>query len=604
MRELHVVALSEDGRSVVLATSPDATRGGFRVLVDERLAAAVRGDLGRPGATRPPGQELTPKEIQARLRAGESPEQIAHTAGVDLGRVERFSGPVLSERARVIDAVQAAVLERPRSGASALPLGEAVQAHLDAQPHLREDSVQWTARREADGAWVVELSWVARGRTRAAAWRWDPAERTVVPEDPASAALAHADEALAAAQLRGAVRTSTGRGRRSDAGVRTAAPVEEPNLLGSLRDGTAPEVGREVVSRRRTSPAPAPEGRRVGAEREPTGEQPERRRPRRADRVPAAAAAQVARPVRVSRARGAVQPEDVAPASRGRRSRAGGPGSAASTAPAATAAEPGALVRTPRRPSAGPGLPSAATPATEPAVRRARRATSASTPAPTRARAAAAPVRPADAAPPARAGAHEPPPGQEPAARKAPAEGAAAKQTAAKQTAARRSPAKQTAAKQTAAKRTPAKQTAAKRAAAEQEPAKRIPATPPVAKQTLPEKASATKASAKKASAQQPPASREPDPAEPGAAAPAATGGGPEQRPAGSGEPLPAPGPATPGTPAGTPLLRVVPPHPEAGHPRAPRAPRSRAAVPSWADVLLSTAPRAEPAPPDDAPPD
>ena len=60
MRELYVVALSEDGRSVVLATSREAAAGGFRVAIDERLTKAVRGDLPRAGEQQSRESALTP----------------------------------------------------------------------------------------------------------------------------------------------------------------------------------------------------------------------------------------------------------------------------------------------------------------------------------------------------------------------------------------------------------------------------------------------------------------------------------------------------------------------------------------------------------------
>jgi len=95
VRELHVVSVSEDGRHVLLSARK-AAAGEFRVALDSRLAAALRGELPRPGETTAPVISLTPKEIQSRLRAGESSEQIAASAGVPVARVERFAGPVLS----------------------------------------------------------------------------------------------------------------------------------------------------------------------------------------------------------------------------------------------------------------------------------------------------------------------------------------------------------------------------------------------------------------------------------------------------------------------------------------------------------------------------
>ncbi len=96
MRELHVVATSEDGRHVVLATRRNASTGQYRVAVDDRLAAALRGEAPAPDVA--PSAPLSPRDIQRRLRAGESVEQIARSAGVPVERVERYAGPVLAER--------------------------------------------------------------------------------------------------------------------------------------------------------------------------------------------------------------------------------------------------------------------------------------------------------------------------------------------------------------------------------------------------------------------------------------------------------------------------------------------------------------------------
>lgn len=193
MRDLHVVAVSEDGRHVLLAGRRGATKGGFRVALDERLTAAVRGDLPRPGEDPHAAPELTPKEIQARLRAGESAESIALSAGVPVPRVERFSGPVQGEMARMIDAARTAYLVRGRLGRSAVPLGVAVDVALAATPSLRADSVDWQTRRDDEGRWLVTVTWFARARARSASWLYHPPTKTVTALDPASAALAHAD---------------------------------------------------------------------------------------------------------------------------------------------------------------------------------------------------------------------------------------------------------------------------------------------------------------------------------------------------------------------------------------------------------------------------
>lgn len=194
MRELHVVALSEDGRSVLLATSKGAQSGGFRLALDGKLTAAMRGELPRPGEKTARDSDLTPKEIQSRLRAGESPEQIAASAGVAVARVERFAGPVLSERERIIEEARAAFVSRTRRGPSLLPLGDAVDAALAETSGLRPESVGWTARRLESGHWLVQVSYVARARTRTSSWVYEPQTRSATPSDAASAALGHAGE--------------------------------------------------------------------------------------------------------------------------------------------------------------------------------------------------------------------------------------------------------------------------------------------------------------------------------------------------------------------------------------------------------------------------
>jgi hypothetical protein len=184
VRELYVVAVSEDARHIVLGSSK--TKGTHRVRLDARLVAAVRGELGT--ATH---DDLSPKEIQARLRAGETVEQIATSAGMAVTRVERFAGPVAGEMARMIDEARAGFVTRGRLGRSAVALGKAVEGQLAEQ--AKPDSVVWSAHREEDGRWRVQVAWTARGRARTAAWRYDPQRKALEAVDPGSAALGHVD---------------------------------------------------------------------------------------------------------------------------------------------------------------------------------------------------------------------------------------------------------------------------------------------------------------------------------------------------------------------------------------------------------------------------
>jgi len=182
MRELRAVALSEDGGYLVLAEAGGrAEAEQFRVPVDDRLRAALRGARRSEVRTE---SALTPREIQARLRAGETAADVARAAGIPVERVERYEGPVLAERARVVQEARAALLPKDPGGAPGRPLGEVVDARLMAGQDNPE-AAQWDAWRRVDGIWLVQLT----SESRCARWTWDPVVRRVRPHDDAARAL-------------------------------------------------------------------------------------------------------------------------------------------------------------------------------------------------------------------------------------------------------------------------------------------------------------------------------------------------------------------------------------------------------------------------------
>src|SRR3954462_4551807 len=110
MRSLRLVALSDDGKNLILATEGADGAEGERFLlpVDDRVRAAARGDSrrltqidvdlgtelpprGRPqiGGARAPNPP--PRVIQPRTRAGEPPERVAAASGTRVERIMRFA---------------------------------------------------------------------------------------------------------------------------------------------------------------------------------------------------------------------------------------------------------------------------------------------------------------------------------------------------------------------------------------------------------------------------------------------------------------------------------------------------------------------------------
>jgi hypothetical protein len=193
MRVLKVVGLDVDGRSIICeADSGDK----FIMVVDDRLRAAVRGDRVGSSQTQIDVEVttvLSPKDIQARIRAGASVEQVAAAAGAPLERVERFAHPVLLERSRAAELATAAhpVLA---DGPSVLTLLETITTSLVARG-LDPDSTTWDAWRNEDGRWTVQLGWKAGRSDNVAHFRFTPGAHggTVSAFDEAASELIDPD---------------------------------------------------------------------------------------------------------------------------------------------------------------------------------------------------------------------------------------------------------------------------------------------------------------------------------------------------------------------------------------------------------------------------
>jgi hypothetical protein len=252
VRRLEVVAVSDDGTHVLLASAEDATRATHSVRIDGRLHAAVRGKLDDSGRRE---SELSPKEIQARLRAGEAAEQVAKVAKVPVARVMRYAGPVLSERDRIIDQARAAPLQRPRGPQSTVPLGAVVEKHLFETVGLRADTVAWTARRRDDGAWIVVLSYAARGGARTASWLWQPSERALTSINALATRLGAED---APRTKRAAAKRTTTKRATAKRGAPKRAAAKRPAPKRTAAKSAAPKRAAAKPTPAKAAPATAP----------------------------------------------------------------------------------------------------------------------------------------------------------------------------------------------------------------------------------------------------------------------------------------------------------------------------------------------------------
>jgi hypothetical protein len=187
MQELRFVAVSEDGRYAVLAVPGRSAR--FTLPIDERLRAVALGQTSRLAQYEIEVESpLRPKEIQARIRAGETVEEIADAAGIAVERVRWFEGPVLAERAYIAEQAQAASVRRPGESAPGPRLGEITAERLSAAG-ADADDVEWDARKRGDGNWQVQLTFTSGGRLHVAEWLFDPRRRHVIPSDDNAARM-------------------------------------------------------------------------------------------------------------------------------------------------------------------------------------------------------------------------------------------------------------------------------------------------------------------------------------------------------------------------------------------------------------------------------
>jgi Protein of unknown function (DUF3071) len=191
MVHLRLTGVSEDGRTLLLVSDAGVE---FTVDVDVRLRDAVSGkppeqggDQARTGQWETQMESsLRPRDIQARIRAGETAESVAQVAGTSVDKVMPYATPVLAERAHVAQRAQrASVRRRPaESGAasSARTLGDAVGSHLRSR-NVDPDTVSWDAWRREDGRWTLTGSYATTGRVGAAHFSFDAPGNYVVADD-------------------------------------------------------------------------------------------------------------------------------------------------------------------------------------------------------------------------------------------------------------------------------------------------------------------------------------------------------------------------------------------------------------------------------------
>jgi len=137
---------------------------------------------------------LTPRDIQARIRAGATAEEVAAESGMDIAAILRYEGPVMAERDYMAHQAQQDQVASPIAGhdgyRSAFGDNPATLAQMVSHRlksfGVDPATVEWDSWRRSDGSWDVVVrfelqpdSKVDVGEEPPAQWSFNPARKTV-----------------------------------------------------------------------------------------------------------------------------------------------------------------------------------------------------------------------------------------------------------------------------------------------------------------------------------------------------------------------------------------------------------------------------------------
>ena len=189
MQDLRLVGVHDDGTHLLLSGA-----GGemFQLPIDEALRTASR-TSAKPRNERP-AIPMSPRDIQARIRAGATAVDVAELSGLPLAKVERYEGPVLAEREYVAQQARKVEVAAPSPGHDIYRSAfgdnpatlEDMVAHRLSAHGIDPSTVEWDSWRRQDGTWTVSASFEAKsggtpgiGEEPPALWTFNPGRKSL-----------------------------------------------------------------------------------------------------------------------------------------------------------------------------------------------------------------------------------------------------------------------------------------------------------------------------------------------------------------------------------------------------------------------------------------
>ena len=174
--ELQLVGRTGDGSAIELTDNSGAK---FSLPITENLKTALTQPRLVSVAPIDERPSFGVKEIQARLRAGESMGSISRTTDWSVEKIEKFSGPILQERAYVIETARKSYLRRE---ASSPTLDEAASIQLSSHG-VDMEAVEWNTHRNVDGTWNIVVQYPNIDGTAEANWNFELGNRILTAKD-------------------------------------------------------------------------------------------------------------------------------------------------------------------------------------------------------------------------------------------------------------------------------------------------------------------------------------------------------------------------------------------------------------------------------------
>ena len=143
--------------------------GGELELVDQvgnqyslRISDTLRATVNQPRLSAVTNIEevvtTTVKEVQARLRGGETIDSISRTTDWSIEKIENYAGPILQERAFIISQALATQIRREPHA----PYLETAVANQLAPRGVDMNTIEWNTLRLPDGNWELTLYYPLR----------------------------------------------------------------------------------------------------------------------------------------------------------------------------------------------------------------------------------------------------------------------------------------------------------------------------------------------------------------------------------------------------------------------------------------------------------